>query len=954
MNMNSITKLNYIRKALDRFEELPEFYKIHEPFDRVKLQYCLDNMNDIIRFIDNFSTAGVLDTQEHLIKLKTRKSDWVSYKKNIRYYSIDPSFQSLKKAFRVFITNDDCIDIDAEACHYSLFIWLADMLDVDISTYLELKGFFSKIDIYTLLFGGDTHGYDEASDEVSAVVDTLLERIPELQIHVPENETNWSGKFLSQILCRLEAVVVDDAMTIFKSHNFKIRGLFFDGFFINRRIEHDRVYKSIFKEISIFFKNTYDMDMKFVIKGHFDSNVIQTRVIDSLALLEPEIRLEPYVDYHIYVTKIHRVIIVQAPLKAGKSTSVQTFLRWNKEEFDKIIVICPRISYSNSVIDMFNDHYPFVHYKDTRSKSIRKPFLVVQFESLWRVDVQSYENALLIMDECEATLTQLTSLTTNKKNHSKNIENFEWLLRNSKKVIATDAFMLYSNKMIDMCINMNVSFKIYNYITKPVERKMVQVEHIDIMMKLLIEQLNAGLKIFFFSSSKYRIEKILEELARECPAIRIASYYKNQSSTELKNVRKEWINYDLVICNSVITIGLDFNVEYFDNIFLYVSQKSKNLLRDVAQALYRPRQIRGYLMYCIDKNDKGLQSSAYRALTDWNDKYCKDYVAYYNTLLRSNDLSDSMLNTRTWIKLLFIQNNQECLTDVYDLENSLENVLEYCNYTKLEESHPVYEKIKLYTDECEFEKILGNDNFTFDDIDYDELTRQALIELGEIDDETKGVFKFETIRHLSKEEYNRKVRLITKTSGDLFEIEKYKYLNITNDIRGQYFDFYMEHTGIFWKLLYEFKLHYEHDLCIAGLSGKITETQSPKYRQATAVKHYLQLLEIPTTWGALGYDANISIPIPEKYIERVYKEINTKNKYLGVCDVLGLVPNKKHLVKDIHQTVTFLNNILKSYSISKITKTVKHVKIDKKKSRVYSYYFGIDIDFNPTIYGIHY
>ena len=54
-------------------------------------------------------------------------------------------------------------------------------------------------------------------------------------------------------------------------------------------------------------------------------------------------------------------------------------------------------------------------------------------------------------------------------------------------------------------------------------------------------------------------------------------------------MNETWTKYDFVVSNNVLTVGVNFDVEYFDQCFLFIAPF--NEMRDIVQFSYRPRKI---------------------------------------------------------------------------------------------------------------------------------------------------------------------------------------------------------------------------------------------------------------------------------------------------------------------------------------------------------------------------
>jgi hypothetical protein len=220
--------------------------------------------------------------------------------------------------------------------------------------------------------------------------------------------------------------------------------------------------------------------------------------------------------------------------------------------------------------------------------------------------------------------------------------------------------------------------------------------------------------------------------------------------------------------------------------------------------------------------------------------------------------------------------------------------------------------------------------------------------------------KYSDIKLITKDEKGLKYKILMKSEMDILELNKYLYNNmrLESEHDDTYFEFFLEHKSIFFKLYYEYKMIIEPMRCMNSYIEKPAEVPDKRFLQAYKIEHLMKRLGLQTTWGKYEYpDARrgpMHLEIEESDIEEFRKaECDTVKKYRSMCDILDLAPNKKNRVDNVKETITFINNILKKYSISKIVKEVKRLQIDGKRYRFYKYHLTITMDFDPTLFIIN-
>lgn len=392
---------------------------------------------------------------------------------------------------------------------------------------------------------------------------------------------------------------------------------------------------------------------------------------------------DKYVNQSIYESN-ERVILVRAGLGTGKTTSMIDFL--NKQNDDQqIIVITPRKTFASSIFNrllMDSKYKDFQLYTDKKlDYLIKNPRVVIQCESLHRLDEFKFKDDLIIViDEIESFLSQLTSVTTHKKNHVSNISIVEKMMKCSK-IIGLDAFL--GEKTIEFFKSLHLSTKCFNYTRLLCERKCIKIDEEFVVFKqYVLKQISNGKRMYIFISTKSKSELFYYDLKKLLPDKKVALYNSDHKES-LENVNVFWATLDVVITTSTITVGVDFNVKnHFHSIGIYLSAGSKNLVRDVMQSAYRPRHlIDDLLIYCLDVKHHGMNLSLNRGeIKTGLDNLSRGHIALYEKIHNKNHIMPNPL----WLEDLFVRNILEQNQTIMDLENVFNRYLKICNYTPFE------------------------------------------------------------------------------------------------------------------------------------------------------------------------------------------------------------------------------------------------------------------------------
>lgn len=326
------------------------------------------------------------------------------------------------------------------------------------------------------------------------------------------------------------------------------------------------------------------------------------------------------------------IIIDKSGLGTGKTTVIKKYTETSRPL--RMLIVGTRVSFCREKHADFKKFCPDIeYYKDTYDlntgnlSNIDK--LVIQYESLHKLgDIDAFScYDLLVLDESEAILSNVTS-ETNGINLQNNIEVLEQLIRTSKKVVMSDAFV--SKRTLSMV----------EYITKgEARRKKVLVRVNDYkrkdrkahimclqqyakcktcpkkeLIKAVVERVGKGERVVVCVASRMYGEELcnllikpLEEIGKD-PTQAMRFYERfcddKQFIDDLTNVREAWNKLNVLVMTTKITVGVNFDdSEYVDGVlinkeklafnatFIYASN-SLPCIRDLIQAHFRVRHTR--------------------------------------------------------------------------------------------------------------------------------------------------------------------------------------------------------------------------------------------------------------------------------------------------------------------------------------------------------------------------
>jgi hypothetical protein len=311
-----------------------------------------------------------------------------------------------------------------------------------------------------------------------------------------------------------------------------------------------------------------------------------------------------------------KVIIMNTAMGSGKTTSTIQYLKDSGKSF---CWITPRITLSfNTCSNLEKIGIYIVHYKNSNQKDNYKKLndsrnIIIQTESLYKLkDLSKYE--VIIIDEVETVLKSFDSSTHADKIED-NFNNFKKLLIHSKKIILLDAFT--TSHTIDLLNSININdIKLYSSDYKPPLKVCVENYKYTDTINKIISDLDNGKKLYIFyafknpgKNSHYSIEQLKSHLLENCvKKLKILVYHGDISDTQkfnLGNVNEEWAKYDCIITTSAITVGVNYERDDFDKVYLMMSAYI-NTVRDAIQSSMRIRRTKENILevYFFDKKNK--------------------------------------------------------------------------------------------------------------------------------------------------------------------------------------------------------------------------------------------------------------------------------------------------------------------------------------------------------------
>jgi len=224
-----------------------------------------------------------------------------------------------------------------------------------------------------------------------------------------------------------------------------------------------------------------------------------------------------------------------------------------------------------------------VFYLDyqTIDRIINHDKVIVQYKSVFRLNICDLDKTILVLDESESILTQMESLQGNNGNNIfSHWINFDDLIKNSAKVIAMDAdtgFCTY-----DLLASSCKHVRMINNLWRPSpEEAPIDISYDKqeaFMAAIAAAATKAKTEPFVVVSTLRTQAKVIHKhCLATCPDTVIKKYNSDLSAANRKDfddVNKAWAEVDILIYTSTISAGCSFELLCFTRIFVYFSSLS--------------------------------------------------------------------------------------------------------------------------------------------------------------------------------------------------------------------------------------------------------------------------------------------------------------------------------------------------------------------------------------------
>jgi hypothetical protein len=320
--------------------------------------------------------------------------------------------------------------------------------------------------------------------------------------------------------------------------------------------------------------------------------------------------------------ELAKTTFVHAGMKMGKTKTLKEYLSAYFKN-DGIVTHVIRFmsfrqTFGNNIKASFTD---FALYSDVKGDLDSQEKLIVQIESLSRLTItpSTAHPDLLILDESESIFEQLGSGLI--KNFSKAYATFEWLLRNSKYVIAMDANMTDRTFNVIKAIR-GIDDSVYhrNSYRNAFNDKYLVTSAYSKWVACLRVAIGGDERVAVVANSIKEAKEINHMLCKVFPGKHIQLYSSETSTADKKkdfaDVNNTWNKLDILIYTPTVSAGVSFEQKHFDKVFAYFTDHSCNA-ETCIQMLGRIRDVKTKTYFiCLKLRGNNLSTETPSILKD--------------------------------------------------------------------------------------------------------------------------------------------------------------------------------------------------------------------------------------------------------------------------------------------------------------------------------------------------
>jgi len=403
------------------------------------------------------------------------------------------------------------------------------------------------------------------------------------------------------------------------------------------KVGNDKIWESLSPELDMMYINQ-------ISKTQLKVN--RTMKLNLLTKKPTETRNEKFINLDNFDYMNNRVLLIKSGTGTGKTfNSVKLIDKIRKVHHRKILSIVSRKSLAKQHQTNFNNTAEKLliklNYYETMSPDDMNACdeLVIQIDSLWKLDWKKWRSCILYLDETNSMLDFLLTSTTLRTKRMDVWQTFNFIVKECGYLIGVDADM--SDNVLNYFDELQMpTYLIHNTYMNCVNRPAVHYSDKDKLIVNMKKKMKKGEHFIFCSDSLSEQKLIIEYLKQYCEEknLNCKSDFLVYSSEEgddntLINITDNWKNR-YVFYSPKIVYGLDFNNKDPIDVFFLGKSTSVNPLQ-FSQMIARTRNIKK-LHYYIQERNHTLE---FESVSDVKDHY-EYMINYYDKTIDKCDNYD--------------------------------------------------------------------------------------------------------------------------------------------------------------------------------------------------------------------------------------------------------------------------------------------------------------------------
>jgi hypothetical protein len=365
---------------------------------------------------------------------------------------------------------------------------------------------------------------------------------------------------------------------------------------------------------------------------------------------------------------------VKSAKGTGKTTTIQGII--TKSRNQPVLLITHRIQLGRFLCDKIGIPWGIGLQEQKLNIQKNTHSLGLCIDSIWKLNPEDWQGAIVILDEVEQSLWHLLNSNTCKDKRVKIINTFQKListvLTTGGLVIAQDADLsdisleylqeLAGTKVTPWIVNNEWTEQGWNvtFYDSPNPTPLIQQLELDLL---------AGRKCYITTDSRsgrYSCDTIerylkerLEKLYKLFPKTLVVSSHTtntpgHQASDFVANINQKVFEYDAVFVTPSLGTGVSIDVQHFDRVYGIFQGVIPDA--EARQALARVRDDVPRVVWCAKRGIGliGSGSTNYRLLSDWYQENQKENLALLSPLHKIDvdlPLVYDPIHLRTWAKI---------------------------------------------------------------------------------------------------------------------------------------------------------------------------------------------------------------------------------------------------------------------------------------------------------------